>query len=112
MPPLFNIGINVSGVWVTVESQHQNVPLSSVSEYVRTRMELNVSTIVHLGYERPVHSSHEWEVVCLSPSLTVLQAYNKIIEVSKMPHAYRIFSRRSLTSHVLYGKVRVAEKHS
>lgn len=81
MPPLFNIGINVSGVWVTVESQHQNVPLSSVSEYVRTRMELNVSTIVHLGYERPVHSSHdELEVVYLSPSLTVLQAYNKIIE--------------------------------
>ena len=67
-----------------ISDVHEERPVAFVAEAIRARRGLGVSSFVHLGYERPVHGHSvpgPLEVVPLSHSTTVAQAYNLILQV-------------------------------
>ena len=84
----YNIRIKLPGVSqpLLVSDVHQGRPLSFVAEAIRARRRLGVSSFVHLWYERPLHGHSgpeiAMQVVPLSLSTTVAQAYNLILQVN------------------------------
>ena len=81
----FTIFVKLPGVpgALHISDVHEERPVAFVAEAIRARRGLGASSFVHLGYERPVHGivPGPLEVVPLSHSTTVAQAYNLILQV-------------------------------
>ena len=84
----YKVRIKLPGVSqpLLVSDVHQGRPLSFVAEAIRARRRLGVSSFVHLWYERSLHGHSgpeiAMQVVPLSLSTTVAQAYNLILQVN------------------------------
>jgi len=82
----FNVGIHLPGQHMYIPDVHETRPLSFVADTIRVRKGVGVSSVIHLGYERPVPGQFgpemATEIVPLCHSTTVAQAYNLILQAS------------------------------